>query len=103
MLSLVTAMVVSVVAALMVSAACLYLSAIGHMRALRFWAIAFISNAVRYIFSLAVVVGELWLIIPVVCYWFGSRMELQRPLHLPLLGMIVAGLLSWILISPALM
>src|SRR6202012_311324 len=49
------------------------------------------------------VLGELWLIITVVCYWFGSRMELQRPLHLPLLGMIVAGLLSWILISPALM
>jgi signal transduction histidine kinase len=111
MLSLVTAMLVSVVAALLVSAACLYLATVGHMRSLRYWAIAFISNAIRYIFSLAVVVGwlhwpvigELWLIITVICYWFGSRMELQRPLYLPLLGIIVAGLLSWILITPALM
>jgi signal transduction histidine kinase len=110
MLSLVTAMVVSIVAALLVSAACLYLAAVGHMRALRYWAIAFISNAIRYCLSIAVVIGwlqwpvisELWLLITVACYWFGSRIELQRPLYLPVLGMIVAGLLGWIMISPAL-
>jgi signal transduction histidine kinase len=110
MLSLITAMVVSAVAALLVSAACLYLATISQMRALRFWAIAFIANAIRYSFGLAVVTGwlswpviaELWLVITVICYWFGSRIELHRPLHLPWLGLIVAGLLSWILIAPAL-
>jgi signal transduction histidine kinase len=111
MLSLVTAMLVSVVAALLVATACFYLASVSEMRALRLWGIAFALNAVRYGFGLALVTGlwtwpvvsDLWLIVTVVCLWFGSRIELQRPLHLPLLGLIVAGLLSWILISPAVM
>lgn len=111
MLSLVTAMLVSVVAALLVATACFYLASVSEMRALRIWGIAFALNAVRYGFGLALVTGlwnwpvisDLWLIITVVCLWFGSRIELRRPLHLPILGLIVAGLLSWILISPAMM
>jgi signal transduction histidine kinase len=110
MLSLVTAMVVSIVAASLVAAACFYLASVSEMRALRIWGIAFASNAVRYGFGLALVTGlwtwpvisELWLLTTVIFLWFGSRIELQRPLHLPLLGLIVAALLSWILISPAL-
>jgi signal transduction histidine kinase len=110
MLSLVTAMAVSIVAAALVAAACFYLASVSEMRALRIWGIAFASNAVRYGFGLALVTGlwswpvisELWLLITVICLWFASRIELERPLHLPLLGLIVAALLSWILVSPAL-
>lgn len=110
MLSLVTAMAVSLVASSLVAAACFYLANFSKMRALRIWGFAFAANAGRYAIGLALafglltqpVIGELWLIVVVVCFWFGSRMEFQRPLHLPLLGLIVGGLLSWILISPAL-
>jgi len=110
MLSLVTAMIVSVVAALLLAAACFYLTSISKMRALRWWGIAFIANAMRYLCGIALVtgflswstMGDLWLIATVTCYWIGSRIELKRHLHLPVLGLLVAGLLSWVLISPAL-
>ncbi|HVJ42823.1 MAG TPA: HAMP domain-containing sensor histidine kinase [Dongiaceae bacterium] len=110
MLSLVTAMIVSIVAALLVAGACFYLAGVSRMRALRFWGVAFLANAIRYVCGLAFVggllswpvIGELWLLITVSCYWLGSRIELRRPLHLPLLGLLIAGLLSWILISPVL-
>lgn len=110
MLSLVTAMVVSVVASLLLATACFYLARVSKMRALPIWGVAFTANAVRYGCGIALVtglvswpvLGDLWLIITVICYWLGSRIELNRPLHLPLLGLIVAALLSWILISPAL-
>lgn len=110
MLSLVTAMIVSVVAALLVAAACFYLTSISKMRALRWWGMAFIANAMRFVSGIAVVagfvnwpaLGELWLIATVACYWIGSRIELKRSLHLPMLGLLIAALLSWILISPAL-
>jgi len=110
MLSLVTAMIVSVVAALLLAASCFYLTSISKMRALRWWGFAFIANAMRFLSSIALVtgviswstMGELWLIATVACYWIGSRIELKRPLHLPMLGLLVAGLLSWILITPAL-
>jgi signal transduction histidine kinase len=110
MLSLVTAMIVSVVAALLVAAACFYLTSVSKMRALRWWGVASLANAMRFLCGIALltgllswsVVGELWLIATVTCYWIGSRIELKRPLHLPALGLLVAALLCWILISPAL-
>lgn len=110
MFSLETALVISAIAALLVSASCFYLATVSSLPYLRFWGAAFILNAARYGFSYATTTGtlasssasEICITLAIACLWLGSRLDRHRSLH-PLGAVIlVTALLGWIGLAPLL-
>ena len=108
MFSLATALVISMIAALVVCGACFYLAAVSPLKALRFLGAAFAINAVRYGFTLATVSGhwnwtainDICITLSVACLWLGNRQDMHQPAHPRRIILLVVSLLLWIALAP---
>ncbi|MET1025685.1 MAG: HAMP domain-containing sensor histidine kinase [Dongiaceae bacterium] len=108
MFSLATALVISMIAAVVVCGACFYLAAVSPLKTLRFLGAAFAINAIRYGFMLAMVnrqwswsaISDICITLTVACLWLGSRQDRQQPAQPRRIVLFVVPLLLWIAFAP---